>query len=299
MSRAFVDAAGRSLTVHGAPARVLSLVPSITEALFDFGCSARVVARTEYCVEPAGAVTAKPSIGGTKNPDVDAILALEPDLVLAVAEENRREDVRRLEEAGVPVYVFEPATVRDGIDLLWRLAELLDCVEDVRELLAGVEAAYEETVRVRPPTNRVRVFCPIWKEPYMTVGEGTFVHDVLDVCGGDNVFALRRRRLPLAADLGREQERTGERYASRDRRYPRVTLDEMAELRPEVILLPDEPYVFSAADLPDFEPYGDVPAVRDGRVYLIDGKLVTWYGVRIAASLREVRDLLLSNPDSA
>ncbi len=287
-----MDAAGRSLAVGSEPQRVISLVPSITEALFDYGCEARVVARTDYCVEPADAVHAKPSIGGTKNPDVDAILALEPDLVLAVAEENRREDVERLEDHGVPVYVFEPASVRDGIDLLWRLAELLECVEDARELLADVEAVYEETARARSVGAGLRVFCPIWKDPYMAVGAGTFVHDVLDLCGGDNVFALRRRRFPLAADLGQEPERTGERFAGRDRRYPRVTLDEMAKLRPEVILLPDEPYAFSAADLSDFEPYADVPAVRDGRVHLIDGKLVTWYGVRIARSLPEVRGLL-------
>lgn len=290
--RSFVDAVGRSLVVGSEPRRVISLVPSITEALFDYGCAERVVARTDYCVEPADAIRAKPSIGGTKNPDVEAMLAFEPDLVLAVAEENRREDVQRLERDGVPVYVFEPASVRDGIDLLWRLAELLECVEDVRALLSDVEDIYSETLRSRPAGAGRRVFCPIWKDPYMAVGEGTFVHDVLDVCGGDNVFAQRRRRFPLAADLGREREHTGERYAGRDRRYPRVTLDEMAALRPEVILLPDEPYAFGTADLTDFERYTDVPAVRDDRVHLIDGKLVTWYGVRIARSLPEVRRLL-------
>ena len=291
-SRTFVDAAGRTLRVGPEPQRLVSLVPSITEALFDFGCGERVVGRTDYCVEPAHAVERKPSVGGTKNPDVHAMLALQPDLVLAVAEENRPGDVQRLERHGVPVYVFEPTTVRDGIDLLWRLAELLQCTAEVRQLLGEVESVYEAAVRARVAGKSVRVFCPIWKEPYMTVSEGTFVHDVLDVCGGDNVFAQRRRRFPLAADLGRAPERTGERDAGRDRRYPRVTLDEMAALRPEVILLPDEPYPFSAADLAELEPYAGLPAVRDGRVHLIDGKLVTWYGVRIAKSLPAVRALL-------
>src|SRR5439155_8657855 len=89
---------------------------------------------------------------------------------------------------------------------------------------------------------------------------------------------------------------TGERYTERDRRYPRITLAEMATLSPEVILLPDEPYVFSAADIADFTPFPEVPAVRDGRIYLIDGKTVSWYVPRIGHSLRTLRDLLTPSP---
>jgi ABC-type hemin transport system substrate-binding protein len=118
------------------------------------------------------------------------------------------------------------------------------------------------------------------------------VHDVLAVCGGDNIFAQRQRRFPLAADLGQRAEATGERYAERDRRYPRVTLQDMAALAPEVILLPDEPYVFSGVDLDDFAPFTDVPAMRHGRIHIIDGKMVSWYGPRIGRSLRILRDLL-------
>ena len=292
-TRTFVDTLGRAVQLPHAPQRLVSLVPSITEVLFSFGCGPQVVGITDYCMEPAAAVAAKTKIGGTKNPDIAAILALRPELVFAVAEENRRQDVEQLAAAGVSVYVFAPRTVCDGIDLLWRVADLVDCRSEVAGQIHAIEQDYAETVALVARHQRVRVFFPIWKDPYMTINEDTYVHDVLQVCGGENIFAHRQRRLPLAADLGQRPEAMSERSTERDRRYPRVTLEEMATLRPEVVLLPDEPYAFSAADMADFTPFPEVPAVRDGRIFLIDGKMVSWYGPRIGRSLRTLRTLLL------
>lgn len=294
-ARTFTDTMGRTVTVPQAPQRIVSLVPSITEALFSFGWGGQVIAVTDYCTEPAGEMATKLRIGGTKNPDVPAILDLQPQLVLAVAEENRRHDVDQLEAADIPVYVFEPGTVRDGIDLLWRVAELLDCTEVVRPSVEAIEDAYADVQARVARRTPVRVFCPIWKDPYMTIGEGTYVNDMIRVCGGENIFAERRRRFPLAADLGQAPERTSERDKGRDRRYPRVTLEEMAALQPEVILLPDEPYVFSDVDLDDFRPFAEVPAVCQGRIHLIDGKIVSWYGPRIGHSLQILSELFESN----
>jgi ABC-type Fe3+-hydroxamate transport system substrate-binding protein len=292
-TRRFVDAMGRTVSISPHPQRLVSLVPSLTEILFDFGRGAEVVGITDFCTEPAIEVAQKRRIGGTKNPDLTAILALQPDLVLAVAEENRRDDVSRLEAVGVPVYVFEPTTVRDGIDLLWQVAEILACRETVALSLQAIEEIYAETQALTASRPSVRVFCPIWKDPYMTINAGTYVHDMLRVCGGDNIFAERARRFPIAADLGQQPERTGSRDAARDRRYPRVTLEEMAILRPDVILLPDEPYVFSEADVADFTAFTDVPAVSEQRIHLIDGKVLSWYGPRIGRSLRTLRTLLI------
>ena len=291
-ARTFTDTLGRTVTLSRRPQRLVSLVPSITEVLFAFGYGDQVVAITDYCTEPAAEVVHKLRIGGTKNPDVPAILELQPQLVLAVAEENRRRDVEQLEAAHIPVYVFEPDTVRAGIDLLWRVAELLDCRDAVAASVEAIEAAYADIQAQVAGRAPVRVFCPIWKDPYMTIGAGTYIHDVLRVCGGANIFAQRQRRFPLAAELGLAPERTDNRDGGRDRRYPRVTLEEMAALQPEVILLPDEPYVFSAADLHDFRPFAEVPAVRQGRIHLIDGKIVSWYGPRIGESLWALRALL-------
>jgi len=117
----------------------------------------------------------------------------------------------------------------------------------------------------RPP---VTVFYPIWRNPYMTINGDTYIHDMLDTCGARNIFADRTER------------------------YPSVTLDEIAARRPEVILLPDEPFRFRRAHLADFAPYVDVPAVRDGRIYLVDGKPFSWHGPRIADALRTLPGLI-------
>jgi len=292
-TRTFVDAMGRTVQLPLQPQRLVSLVPSITETLFRFGWGEQVVGITEYCTEPAVEVGQKTTIGGTKNPDIAQILGLAPHIVFTVAEENRRRDVEQLTAAGLAVYVFAPGTVRDGIDLLWRLAELLDCRRDVAPLIQEIEHEYAETQAQVAARPSVRVFCPIWKDPYMTISDGTYVHDMLQVCGGENIFAQRQRRFPLAADLGQQPEQMGVLHNERDRRYPRITLEEMAASQPDVILLPDEPYAFSTIDLADFMPFANIPAVRDGRLHLIDGKLVSWYGTRIGESLRILRDLLV------
>lgn len=292
-ARQVIDHLGRELTIPSHPHRLISLVPSLTEVLFHFGRGQEVVGITNYCTEPAQEVIHKTRVGGTKNPDLDAIMQLRPQLVFAVEEENRQQDIEQLDAMHIPVYVFEPRTVRDGIDLLWRMAELLDCQTDVQSTLIEIEDAYQQTLRITSDRQRVRVFCPIWKDPYMTINHDTYVHDMLWVCGGDNIFTHRQRRFPLAADLRQQPERRGKRTAQRDRRYPRIGLDEMAARRPDIILLPDEPYAFTAADRDDFLPFIDVPAVQHQRIFLIDGKVLSWYGTRIGKSLSTLQGYLL------
>lgn len=247
--------------------RIVSLVPSLTEALFALGFGARVVGVTEWCVHPAAEVAALPKLGGTKNPDVPGILALAPDLVIANQEENRRRDVEKLEAAGIPVWLTYPRSVREGAALLHQMAALGADPERVRDVVLPVEIALRQAERVRP-LRPVRVFCPIWRDPWMSVGSDTYAHDLLTLCGGVNAFAGRP-----------------------DRRYPRVTLEEVAAADPEVVLLPDEPFRFGEPDVAEIGRL-DVAAARSGRIHVIDGTLVSWYGPRIARAIDELRTLL-------
>jgi ABC-type Fe3+-hydroxamate transport system substrate-binding protein len=278
--------------LHRTPQRIVSLVPSLTEALFAFGLEQHIVGITAYCVEPQPQVRTKVSIGGTKNPDLETILQLAPDLVVANVEENRREDIEFLQSQGISVFICFPQTVVEAMVTLRALAQATRAEAQASPVLARINSAYEETKALTTGRRRVRVFCPIWKHPWMTINQDTFIHDMLEICGGTNVFAERERRFPLAADLGQQPEWEVTRVTGRDRRYPRVSLDEMAGLLPEVILLPDEPYRFSDADRADFAGFPRVPAVHNSRIHVIDGKIVCWYWSRMDESLETLRQLL-------
>lgn len=269
------------------PRRLVSLVPSVTESLFLLGVGDRVVGRTDYCVEPADAVRGVPTVGGTKDADLDAIAALRPDLVLVNQEENTEAIHRGLVARGLAVHLSFPRTVADAVALLVELAAMLDVPRD-HPALARTEAAVAAMERLRANTIPCKVFCPIWMDPLMTIHGDTFISDVLDLCGGQNVFLDRPRRYPLAADLGRAPAWSPERVGLRDTRYPRVTLDEVVARQPDVVLLPDEPHPFSEADAEVFRGL-DLPAAALGRVLRVDGKALCWYSPRLADALPQVR----------
>jgi ABC-type Fe3+-hydroxamate transport system substrate-binding protein len=271
--------------------RVVSLVPSETEAVAMLGAGDRLVGRTDYCVEPAAALAEVVRVGGTKDARLDAIVALAPDLVLANQEENTEALVAGLTARGIAVHLSFPKTVADAVTLQHDLAVLLGLDPATHPLLARLRAAVAEAEARRARTRPVRVFCPIWMDPLMTVHADTYISDVLDLCGGANVFADRPRRYPLAADLGRAPAWSAERVGARDTRYPRVTLDEVVALQPEVVLLPDEPHPFSDADAEVFRRL-DIPAARAGRVHRTDGKALCWYSPRLIDALPRVADWL-------
>ncbi len=275
------------------PRRVVSLVPSVTESLFDLGCGERVVGVTEYCIHPAAGVAGLPKIGGTKNPDLGAIRALQPDLIIANQEENRKEDVDALRAGGCNVWVTFPCTVAQTFEHLWDIVRLFD-VPQMSQSIDAMERVYEWAARAAEDNPGVGVFVPIWREPkgtdsprwWMTFNRGAYAHDLLRVCGGANIFAERVRRYPLSADLG--EAPPVEPSPEHDTRYPRVTPAEVAARSPQVILLPSEPYPFTEADRAAFDSFPDLPAVQHNRIYPVDGTLLTWPGTRVGRALAEV-----------
>jgi ABC-type Fe3+-hydroxamate transport system substrate-binding protein len=260
--RHVVDARGTSVALPDRVGRVVSLVPSLTEWLVVAGVGERLVGVTDWCVEPAGALEGLTRVRGTKNPDLAAIRALEPDLVVANGEENRRIDVQRLEAGGLATFVTMPTTVAGAVtelrDLAAAAGDLPGAAALDAELVAAVGHAYRNRV-----ANRRRYACPVWRDPWMWLGRRTYAADLLGLAGGE----------PVLDDPAT--------------RYPKLDPAELAAHGPEVVLLPSEPYAFSEADATEV-----AAAFPGARVELVDGRALTWYGPRIPAALAAFRELL-------
>jgi ABC-type Fe3+-hydroxamate transport system substrate-binding protein len=259
------DALGQTFEPGGSYERIVSLVPSLTESLFDLGAGERVVGRTDYCVHPADRVAAIPSVGGPRTPDIEAVLSLKPDLVLMDQDENRRPDAEAILSAGMRVFVSAPRGVQDALNLLWNLATVLDITAEAGPRIQTIERACDWARAAAESLTPVCVFCPIWRDPWMTFNADTYPHDLLRLCGAENIFA------------------------DCEQRYPCITLDEVAERAPDLMLLPGEPFDFSMDDGADLTAH---PALAGTPVRLVDGSLLFWPGTRLARALAQLPPLL-------
>ena len=262
------DDLGRWLELRDPARRIACLVPSITETLFALGAGDSIVAITDYCIHPKEGVRTKKRIGGTKNFAATALIKLEPDLVIANAEENRRHQVQSLEDAGLKLFVTFPKTVDGCLKMIADMGAVTGTGNVAQTMLSAIEKACANALSLAP-ARPPRVLCPIWKNPYMTINRDTYVDSVIRCCGGANLFTDAAER------------------------YPHFSLNEAARRLPEVVILPTEPYHFTEADKPDFREMGDeVPAVKFRRIHIVEGELLSWYGPRLARALREISALI-------
>jgi ABC-type Fe3+-hydroxamate transport system substrate-binding protein len=310
------DDLGRELTFARPPLRLVSLVPSDTHTVVALGAAERLVGRTRYC--DLAEVAHLPVVGGTKDVDVEAVLALAPELVIGNQEENSRPALEQLAQRGAKVFVSMPRRAADAITHLARLARLLDVHKEpaVVELIRrGYRALPLSSVRPVSPTTdekdqplaepaatrsaalaaeapafdpeAISAFVPIWLDPLMTLNADTFGSDVLAQCGVRNAFADRLRLYPLAADLGKAAPADA---GDRDTRYPRVTFDEVRRRAPQLVLLPDEPFQFSAAH--EAAIAAELPGVPIVRV---TGRDLFWYGAWTIDAVPRLRQQLAAH----
>lgn len=235
--------------------RIVSLVPSLTELVCWLGRGAWLVGRTRFCTEPADELQAVAIIGGTKNPRVDRIASMAPTLVIANREENRREDVEALRDAGLEVMLTDPNTVDEALTMIGDIGERLGAGERAASLVAATEAALAEPVS----PSRKRVYVAVWQSPDIGLGAESYGHNLLRRAGAENVLGDRAR-------------------------YPELAPGELEGLKPALILLPDEPYPFKERDI---ARYAAIAPTR-----LIDGRLLWWYGPRMPEAVRALRRIL-------
>ena len=244
--------------------RVVSLCPSITETIVAIGGLKSLAGVTRYCTRPSGMLWGLPRVGGTKSPDISRILDLKPDLVFANAEENRREDVDALRAAGVEVDVTLPKTVREVPRAIRQWGAKLSTEEQAGALADRIEAEIDR-MAVAPPAAEFRYAYWIWKDPWMTISDDTYVADLLRLVGGVNVYGSERAR------------------------YPTTTPGEALARRPALHIFPSEPYPF------DEDRHGALAGQlfgRDSRIRFVPGDDYCWHGVRTLEGLRAVRSLI-------
>jgi len=236
--------------LHIIPQRIISLVPSQTELLAYLGLTDEVVGITKFCVHPTEWRSQKAIIGGTKNINIPKIISLQPELIIANKEENIQSQVETLAR-DFPVWVTDVNHFADAIKMIDDIGKLVNRSQEANLLISGIHSEFELLNNTQKP---IKVCYLIWKDPLMTVGNDTFIHDMLKTAGFQNIFESRKR-------------------------YPEVNINEIVAAKPDVIFLSSEPYPFSEKHIQEFAKY-----FEDLPILLVDGEKFSWYGSHLLHS---------------
>jgi ABC-type Fe3+-hydroxamate transport system substrate-binding protein len=238
--------------------RIVSLCPSLTELVFDLGHGDELVGRTKFCIHPADRVGAVEKVGGTKNPKLERIIELAPDLVLLNEEENRREDAEALRAAAVQCHVSFPHTAPETADMVRSIANAIDATSEGERIARDIEARHTRVVNSAAGRGPVSYAYMIWREPWMTVNADTFVSALLGDAGGRNAFAWA------------------------DDRYPAITPADLTSASPDVVLLSTEPFPFQPKHADEL---ASLTGLDRDRFEIVDGEMLSWHGSRTPAGI--------------
>jgi len=248
-----IDQMGRTVNVPDNPKRIVSLVPSQTELLFDLGLDTSVVGSTHYCIHPKKKCRGTTRIGGTKKLNLQKISALNPDLIIGNKEENLQSQIEAL-ETHYPVWMSDIETLPDALHMIRAVGSLIQQEQASQVLVNRITDDFNELAHVITAQPRERVAYFIWNDPMMVAGSATFIHHMLEQCGWDNVYGKQGR-------------------------YPETTSWELQKLNPDRILLSSEPFPFREKHLAEFQSI-----CPDARIEIVDGELFSWYGSRLTRS---------------
>ncbi len=244
----FTDQLGRSIILPKVPQRIVSLVPSQTELLFDLGLEKEVVGITKFCVHPESMFRSKPRVGGTKTVNFERIAALQPDLIIGNKEENEQSQIQRLMEQ-YNVWMSDIETVPAALDMIQAVGKITGKATEAQALTKKITTAFANMpVSSSQPPLKVAYF--IWKDPYMVAGDETFIHHIIERCGWKNAIALPR--------------------------YPEVTPENLQKMALDIIMLSSEPYPFKTKHLQEFQEL-----FPSSKVLVVDGEYFSWYGSRL------------------
>lgn len=249
----FTDQMSRQVEIPFPPQRIVSLVPSQTELLFDLGLGERVVGITKFCVHPQTWFRSKTRVGGTKQLRMETVAALRPDLIIGNKEENERLQIEQL-AAHYPVWMSDVRDLGSALQMIRELGRMTGKATEAISIAENIQSGFDDLAVAVAQQPRLRAAYFIWREPWMAAGSDTFIDEMLRWAGFENAFA----HLP---------------------RYPELSLEQLAAAEPDCVLLSSEPYPFREKHLLEISRLCSKAAIR-----LVDGELFSWYGSRLAQS---------------
>ena len=254
MKKSFTDQLGSLVEIQFPPKRVISLVPSQTELLFDLGLDSEIVGITKFCIHPAEKVKERTKIGGTKKVNLELIRSLQPDLIIGNKEENTKEDIEALQKE-FPVWMSDVCTLEQATEMIRQIGDIFDRQPESAYMNHLIQAGFTDLRELagRYALNKRAAYL-IWKDPYMYAGKNTFIDDILRYAGFNNVVKASR--------------------------YPELSLAELKLLAPEVLFLSSEPYPFREKHKEELQSL-----LPDTRIALVDGEMFSWYGSRLIRSV--------------
>lgn len=250
MVKQFTDQMNQTIFLSEVPKRIVSLVPSQTELLFDLGLEKEVVGITKFCIHPVKWHRSKKRIGGTKNIDIEKVKSLQPDLIIGNKEENDKENIEAL-RAVAPVWMSDIFTLEDAIDMIHKVGEIVDKPDKSTEIIHTIESNFNQFKNRFKHTfhdSKPTVLYLIWKNPYLAAGKNTFIDSILNRCGFKNFIS--------------------------ENRYPEV--NPTTEISPDYVFLSSEPYPFKDSHIQELKTIYPTSSIQ-----LVDGELFSWYGSRL------------------
>ena len=261
MKTVFIDQLNRKVEINFPPKRIISLVPSQTELLYDLGLDDEVVGQTIFCIHPYDKHQSKPRIGGTKKLNLDKIAELKPDLIIGNKEENDQSQIEALMKL-YPVWMSDIKMLDDALNMIERVGELVNKKDDALKISIEIKNSFTQLTHHLSPKTPQSLYL-IWREPYMAAGKNTFIDDMLKRCGFKNVVE--------------------------ESRYPEISVNTLQLLNPELILLSSEPYPFKQKHIDELQS-----SCPNSKIMLVDGELFSWYGSRLLKSVSYFKSLVSS-----
>jgi len=254
----FTDQLNRIIEIVATPQRIVSLVPSQTELLFDLGLDETIIGITKFCVHPKEWHQSKTRVGGTKNVNIEKVISLKPDLIIANKEENLKANIEAL-EAIAPVWISDINNLSTALNMIVAIGEITNTIEKAKILVNTINIEFEALNAFQ---KSITCMYLIWQNPYMTVGADTFINDMFKYCKLENVFANKTR-------------------------YPEVSITEMQAANPDMILLSSEPYPFKQKHIDELQQH-----LPNAKILLVDGEMFSWYGSRLIKTAKYFKETI-------